>query len=399
MSGKRAGAARSLKPQTTLIELNLVDVEEPNVSRAMENCLSLRAPLRGPRPLPHYRGPLSNGRDNFFEFLIAKVASGSLYTPVVGEAAAGENQCWGGCTAMLCRPTARTTSVAVLEAFVAASSCAPPIRIQFRRPANLEPPHTSKFATFSAFAWMNSRRGSTTSPISLTKMSSASSTSLIFTCNRERAFAVERRLPELVLVHLAEALVALQGHALAPGGVDGVEHSVGPATWISSPRRDESRRSLIGFAAASVHARRAGAPPPKRAGPRRARRLTHAAHFARRTGTAGLDRPHQPRSVRRRSHHAPRRLPAAARPRVDVGQRAAARPQSRPARPPRGRSANAIAAACCARARASSTSAADPPRRAARRWQAQHRAFEPLADEIVLAAPARPSDIARTGRA
>src|SRR6185437_15307524 len=35
--------------------------------------------------------------------------------------------------------------------------------------------------------------------------------------------AVERRLPELVLVHLAEALVALERHALAAGGVDRLE--------------------------------------------------------------------------------------------------------------------------------------------------------------------------------
>ena len=37
-----------------------------------------------------------------------------------------------------------------------------------------DPDQTSRFATLSAFSWMNSRRGSTTSPISLTKRSSAS---------------------------------------------------------------------------------------------------------------------------------------------------------------------------------------------------------------------------------
>src|ERR1700733_14790094 len=47
--------------------------------------------------------------------------------------------------------------------------------------------HTSKFATLSALSWMNSRRGSTISPISLTKMSSASSTSRILTCKSVRA--------------------------------------------------------------------------------------------------------------------------------------------------------------------------------------------------------------------
>src|SRR5579871_4673169 len=39
----------------------------------------------------------------------------------------------------------------------------------------------------SELSWMNSRRGSTTSPISLVKMSSASSTSLTFTCMSVRA--------------------------------------------------------------------------------------------------------------------------------------------------------------------------------------------------------------------
>ena len=47
-------------------------------------------------------------------------------------------------------------------------------------------PHTSTLA-LSELSWMNSRRGSTTSPISLVKMSSASSTSLIFTCSSERS--------------------------------------------------------------------------------------------------------------------------------------------------------------------------------------------------------------------
>src|SRR5206468_48158 len=47
-------------------------------------------------------------------------------------------------------------------------------------------PHTSTLA-LSELSWMNSRRGSTTSPISLVKISSASSTSLIFTCSSERS--------------------------------------------------------------------------------------------------------------------------------------------------------------------------------------------------------------------
>src|ERR1700675_2638136 len=46
--------------------------------------------------------------------------------------------------------------------------------------------YTSTLA-LSELSWMNSRRGSTTSPISLVKMSSASSTSLTLTCSSERA--------------------------------------------------------------------------------------------------------------------------------------------------------------------------------------------------------------------
>src|SRR4030095_8279494 len=87
-------------------------------------------------------------------------------------------------------------------------------------------PHTSRLATFSAFSWMNSRRGSTTSPISRVKISSATSASATSTWSRARlecasaVGGIERRLPELVGVHLAEALVALDGEALAAGGED-----------------------------------------------------------------------------------------------------------------------------------------------------------------------------------
>jgi endonuclease G len=48
--------------------------------------------------------------------------------------------------------------------------------------------HTSTLAA-SAFSWMNSRRGSTMSPMSLVKMSSASSISFTLTCSSERALA------------------------------------------------------------------------------------------------------------------------------------------------------------------------------------------------------------------
>ena len=55
------------------------------------------------------------------------------------------------------------------------------------RPGAARAAQKSRLATSSALSWMNSRRGSTTSPISLVKRSSASATSSICTCNSVRA--------------------------------------------------------------------------------------------------------------------------------------------------------------------------------------------------------------------
>lgn len=49
------------------------------------------------------------------------------------------------------------------------------------------PDQTSRFATFRAFSWMNSRRGSTMSPIRVEKTVSASSPWATLTCSRVRA--------------------------------------------------------------------------------------------------------------------------------------------------------------------------------------------------------------------
>src|SRR6185312_15550123 len=54
-----------------------------------------------------------------------------------------------------------------------------------RRRERRKAAHTSTLAV-SALSWMKSRRGSTSSPISFVKMSSASSTSFTFTCSSER---------------------------------------------------------------------------------------------------------------------------------------------------------------------------------------------------------------------
>jgi hypothetical protein len=59
-------------------------------------------------------------------------------------------------------------------------------RVRVCFPADMTSGHTSTFA-LSELSWMNSRRGSTTSPINFVKMSSASSTSLTLTCNSERS--------------------------------------------------------------------------------------------------------------------------------------------------------------------------------------------------------------------
>ena len=85
---------------------------------------------------------------------------------------------------------------------------------------------------------MNSRRGSTTSPISLEKISSASSSSPTFTCISVRTSRFERGLPELLRVHLAQAFVALHGNALAAGGEDGIQQAAaGRSTGVSAPLR------------------------------------------------------------------------------------------------------------------------------------------------------------------
>jgi hypothetical protein len=78
-------------------------------------------------------------------------------------------------------------------------------------------PHTSKFATRNAFSCINSRRGSTTSPINLTKISSASSASLILTCSSDRASLSSIVFPKLIRIHFTEAFIALHlGNSLLP---------------------------------------------------------------------------------------------------------------------------------------------------------------------------------------
>ena len=70
----------------------------------------------------------------------------------------------------------------------------------------------------SALSWMNSRRGSTMSPISWSKMYVGLVDLLDLHLQQRARVGVERGLPELLRVHLAQALVALQRDALAAGG-------------------------------------------------------------------------------------------------------------------------------------------------------------------------------------
>ena len=73
---------------------------------------------------------------------------------------------------------------------------------------------TSRLRTFRASVLMKSLRGSTFSPISIVKIASAIGGVLAVDLEQRPRLRVHRRLPELVGVHLAEALEALDGQVL-----------------------------------------------------------------------------------------------------------------------------------------------------------------------------------------
>ena len=100
-----------------------------------------------------------------------------------------------------------------------------------------------EFATESAFCWMNSRRGSTTSPMSFEKISSASFSSPSFTCMSVRDIRIERGLAELPGVHLAKAFVALHGEPGPPCREDRIEEAA-----RSKHRRLKAFRSSVDLA-------------------------------------------------------------------------------------------------------------------------------------------------------
>jgi hypothetical protein len=85
---------------------------------------------------------------------------------------------------------------------------------------------------------MNSRRGSTTSPISLANRDSpASSTFAHLDAQHGAGVGVERRLPQLLRVHLAQPLVALQRQPLVAEVEDASSSAMGPRTMVSVSRR------------------------------------------------------------------------------------------------------------------------------------------------------------------
>ena len=67
---------------------------------------------------------------------------------------------------------------------------------------------------------MKFRRGSTSSPMRMVKISSTPVMSSSLTCNSVRVFRIHRRFPQLIGIHFAQSFVALDAEALladAPG--------------------------------------------------------------------------------------------------------------------------------------------------------------------------------------
>ncbi len=123
----------------------------------------------------------------------------------------------------------------------------------------------SRFLTSSALSSMNFRRGSTWSPISVVNIWSASVWSSARTCSSVRFVGIHRRGPQRVRVHLAEALVAVDGDALLAGGDEELDEFVERSTRTSASAllaAASGRRASAAFgSAASLVASSSGAPP------------------------------------------------------------------------------------------------------------------------------------------
>ena len=127
---------------------------------------------------------------------------------------------------------------------------------------------------------MNSRRGSTMSPISLAKISSASARVADLDLQQRAHIGIERRLPKLLGIYFAQTFVALQIDALAARLVNGFEQRARPGYDLDLVlalqlrglvvHLDEMRMALV------------QAPRIERAEQRAIERMhfRHAAHFA-----------------------------------------------------------------------------------------------------------------------
>ena len=89
-----------------------------------------------------------------------------------------------------------------------------PARPRCGRPGASPAAQMSRLRTLRASVLMKSLRGSTRSPMSIVKIASASPASSTSTLQQRPRLRVHRRLPELVGVHLAEALEALDAQVL-----------------------------------------------------------------------------------------------------------------------------------------------------------------------------------------
>ena len=141
-----------------------------------------------------------------------------------------------------------------------------------RRQADVVIAATRPRSRDSALSWMNCRRGSTRSPISWSNSTLASSHFLDADLQQRARIDVERGLPQLLGVHLAQPFVALHGDALAPGAGERFEQADRPVNrrWsrpcgAASPAASGAGKS----AAARARIRRACARRPSRAAPGR----------------------------------------------------------------------------------------------------------------------------------
>ena len=112
-------------------------------------------------------------------------------------------------------------------------------------PSSSRPDHTSRLATLSAFSWMNSRLGSTSSPMRRENRESGVGCVRHLDLQQRAGVRVERGFPQLLRVHLAQSLVALQGQPLAAGREDGVEQGHRAGDVLALVVATQDRRLVV----------------------------------------------------------------------------------------------------------------------------------------------------------